>query len=857
MGMATLAELLEQGEEPGHLAAAHAAAVAGRDAWPGSPGGERCKAIAERIELPVFQLQSMRSDGIGRRSLQVSHKNLPAVYLRAYPADLLGTDTRFGGRPFEEAARALIRDGRPVAAWRIELPATPDFDLHVTWIVPPLDRPGAYVLVASSQEDFASPEGRLAAVRIILTDLVLLGGEIGGGKAEVLALSGATGEPLAGAEVRLLEMGNSPKAPGPGITGADGAVRFPVEPGGGYRVLGSSAGGPAELEGVFISRPDPPAAVSTLIYTDRAVYRPQQTLFWKVLAYKETGEGPGALPGQTVTVTLYDPNRQEVASRAVTTNGFGTAAGEFQIPAGRPLGEWRLGTSETESWSSSAWIRVEEYKRPTFEVVLDDPAAPLRLGAPAKLTGRAVYYFGLPVTHGQARWRITRTPVYPWWQRESGYAGGRIVAAGTSAPDADGKIEIAFTPRPEARGARRGRGVDRERPRLPARRPAGQPHRDPPGPERRAAAGRLLLGALRAAPARAAPAARRRAGAGDSRHIRGRRLPHSGRRPQPPVGGASDAGAHPARLARGAAARRRPSASRRGRRGRGEAPAAAAGRLPAGLGDPGRSGGAGRGAAGADRRRAADPSRPAGGAQGGERDGARGRHRPAAGPYGLPRPELLPRGLARRRAPRAAHVARRRVALGDRAAHRPGGPRRPRLQAPAAARPPALRSHRGGAGALGRPRAAGGARHLPRPAPPRRAGDLEGHRPPAGRRGPRGRCRRGAGGHDRPQPGALQASRIPRPAPALPRPFPGPRAGREPRDVERDLVGVEDLPLLRAAGAGGGPAARPGPHPGADVHRPPDRGRRPGAGDDRRDGVRSPIRGESGLLLDHHGHEAR
>ncbi|MFL6234067.1 MAG: alpha-2-macroglobulin family protein, partial [Thermoanaerobaculia bacterium] len=453
MGMATLAEMLKQ-EEPGRFARAHAAAVAGRDAWPGSPGGERCRAIAGEIEQPVFQLRSMESDGIGRRSLQVSHKEVPVLYFRAYPADLLEMDARYGAGPSDEAVRALIRDGRPVAAWRSELPATPDFESHVTWIVPPIDRPGAYVLVASSVEDFARPEGRLAAVRLVLTDLVLLSRDAGRQSVEVLALSGATGEPLAGAEVRLYQTGGT-KVLGTGTTGADGALRLPVEPNQGYRVLGSSGGGPAQLGNLGTSSPGPPAPVSVLVYTDRAVYRPLQTVFWKVLAYRGSdGEGPpGALAGETMTVTLRDASSKEVASRTVTTNGFGTASGEFQIPSGRLLGGWSLRTSRASQPAGnelgSAWLQVEEYKRPTFEVVLDDPAAPLRPGAPAKLTGRAVYYFGLPVTHGQARWRVTRTPVYPWWQREHGYSGGRTVAAGTSAPDADGEIEIAFTPQPE------------------------------------------------------------------------------------------------------------------------------------------------------------------------------------------------------------------------------------------------------------------------------------------------------------------------------------------------------------------------------------------------------------------------
>ncbi|HEV7518122.1 MAG TPA: MG2 domain-containing protein, partial [Thermoanaerobaculia bacterium] len=448
MGMATLADLLQQGEEPGHLARAHAAAVACRDASPLSPGGERCRSIVLEIEAASFQLQAMESDGLGRRSLEVRHKNLPVVYFRAYPAD-----------PAQPGAQPRL-DDRPVAAWQSELPPTPDFDWHTTWIVPPIDRPGAYTVVASSRADFSRLQNQLAVVDIVLSDLVLLGRDAGsktGKEVEVLALSGATGEPLAGVEVRLYGTDDTAKNLGTWTTGADGVLRFPLEPGQRYRVLGSSPGGPARLGSLYPPSPDEPDAVSTLLYTDRAIYRPLQTIFWKVLAYQGSShEGRfGVLTGQKVKVTLFDFNSQEVASRIVTTNGFGTASGEFQIPAGRLLGSWSLRTSmesqSAESTMGSAWFQVEEYKRPTFEVVLDAPAQPLRLGAPAKLTGRAVYYFGLPVTHGQVRWSVTRTPVYPRWYWDA-RNGSRTVAVGTSAPGADGRFEVAFTPQPETRG---------------------------------------------------------------------------------------------------------------------------------------------------------------------------------------------------------------------------------------------------------------------------------------------------------------------------------------------------------------------------------------------------------------------
>lgn len=453
MGMATLADLLKEGGGPGHLVQAHAAAVAGRDAWPDSLGGERCRTIAGEIEQPGFELQAMKSDGLGRRSLQVRHKNLSAVYFRAYPA-VSSSQTRPQDRSTGEAIQALVRDGHPVAAWQTELPETPDFDWHSIWVVPPIDRPGDYAIVGSSLADF-SDLSRLAVVSLSLSDLVLLSSAAGGRDIEVLALSGDTGEPLAGAEAGLFTTAGTFLENG--ITGADGTVRFSRDPDQYFRVLGSSAVGTARLDTVYSLRPDPPDGISTLLYTDRAVYRPQQTIHWKVLACRGSKkEGRfEARAGQTVTVTLRDARYQVVVSRTVTTNGFGTASGEIQIPVGRLLGRWWLQSAVEPQLSggekSIAELRVEEYKRPTFEAVLDDPATPLRLDAPAKLAGRAGYYFGLPVTRGQVRWRVVRTPSYPWRWRGSFQPSDRTVATGTSPLGAGGTFEIDFMPRAERR----------------------------------------------------------------------------------------------------------------------------------------------------------------------------------------------------------------------------------------------------------------------------------------------------------------------------------------------------------------------------------------------------------------------
>src|SRR5207302_8095233 len=104
-------------------------------------------------------------------------------------------------------------------------------------------------------------------------------------------------------------------------------------------------------------------------------------------------------------------------------------------------------------------IQVEEYKRPTFEVSIQDPPSPLRLNRPGKVLGQAKYYFGLPVGAGQARWKVARQPVYPWWWsfwRPIPAATAQVIATGQSPLRDDGTFEMAFTAGADERTAARG-----------------------------------------------------------------------------------------------------------------------------------------------------------------------------------------------------------------------------------------------------------------------------------------------------------------------------------------------------------------------------------------------------------------
>ncbi|MCP4660953.1 MAG: hypothetical protein GY856_36595, partial [bacterium] len=450
MGMATLAELVRDANAPDSLVKARRIALEGERAHPESIGGRRCRHLVAAIERPSYQLAAMASDGAARRSIRVTHSNLPALHFRAYALDLIAAvegAEDYNLLPSHREVPPIIAGRRPAAEWSVELPATPDHRTHHTYVTPPLERAGLYLVVASARRDFAEPFNQQVAINFILTDLVLLR-RSDDAATEVTVRSGASGRPAPGVRVGLYryDWRAGHRQVAEKTVGEAGVVRFE----GGkttrerYFLVARRGDDVALDQSYFAPRPRGQAEERTaaLVYTDRSVYRPRQKIFWKVVAYRGGGDDSrfATLPETSLTVELRDPNHEVVATAEVRTNRFGSAAGEFEIPTGRLLGGWQV----RATLGGAAGIRVEEYKRPTFEVTIEDPEAPLRLNRPATLGGEVRYYFGLPVVSGTVDWRVTREPVFPrwWWWFGRPTAPVQTIAAGTAELDADGKFRI-------------------------------------------------------------------------------------------------------------------------------------------------------------------------------------------------------------------------------------------------------------------------------------------------------------------------------------------------------------------------------------------------------------------------------
>lgn len=156
---------------------------------------------------------------------------------------------------------------------------------------------------------------------------------------------------------------------------------------------------------------------STVIYTDRSIYRPGQTVHAAAIAYKYYGDSQRGevQKQQTMSLTLRDANYEEVATTTVTTDEYGMAAADFILPQVGKTGTYTLCSDSGDR--ASCYFTVEEYKRPTFSVEMEQPAVGYAAGDTVRLAATAKSFAGVPVQGAKVRVEVVRQPSHFWRYR--------------------------------------------------------------------------------------------------------------------------------------------------------------------------------------------------------------------------------------------------------------------------------------------------------------------------------------------------------------------------------------------------------------------------------------------------------
>lgn len=189
--------------------------------------------------------------------------------------------------------------------------------------------------------------------------------------------------------------------------------------------------------------------IQSYFFTDRAIYRPGQTVYFKsIVLESRLGENYRIKANFHVTATFYDVNYQKVSSLDLTTNEYGTVSGSFVAPQGVLNGQMRISDGY-----GNAFFSVEDYKRPKFETVFNDVKGSYRLGDEVTVSGYAKAYAGNAIDGAKVNYHVTRRVQYPYWWGwyRPYYQGGQEaeIASGELSTNDTGAYFIKFKALPD------------------------------------------------------------------------------------------------------------------------------------------------------------------------------------------------------------------------------------------------------------------------------------------------------------------------------------------------------------------------------------------------------------------------
>ena len=366
------------------------------------------------------------------------------AYLKSNPSQLdwekINIDN-IGYRLVEKNEKQYL--GREVASWEMALePRDKHFDKRVT-VTTPLVKPGAYLVKAKMAD------GNISQIILWLNDTTIVKKPLAK-KAYYFVADAVTGKPIEHANVEFFGFQQKQERSGGNrfrvettefaeYTDADGQVMAgPADQATNYQWLITTRtpeGRFAHLgfTNVWYGRYYDQEYKATKVYTitDRPVYRPKQTVqykFWVRHAQYDMRDA-SEFAGRDFAIEIVNPKGERIEKKSLKADEYGGMIGKLELPEDAALGVYRFEVKDGKKTLGGGNFRVEEYKKPEFEVTIDAPAEPVMLGEKITATIKAKYYFGSPVTHAKVKYKVLRTdhterwyPVGPWdWLYGPGY----------------------------------------------------------------------------------------------------------------------------------------------------------------------------------------------------------------------------------------------------------------------------------------------------------------------------------------------------------------------------------------------------------------------------------------------------
>jgi uncharacterized protein YfaS (alpha-2-macroglobulin family) len=418
-----------------------------------SEGGILAAELLRSINIKEISVQTEQVVLPGEVSKAlIIYRNLPKAWFRIIPVDI--EDYRMAFRTGGKAWQNTLLQTGAVKAWSEHLPGIADLESHTAEIKIDALPMGMYAIIVSADEKFSAKNNIINYAVFQVSKLSLITQYTGSG----FVLDRKDGNPVAGATIELYREnyrnnGYELEVAEELVSAKDGSFSlkkksreysaFAVEKGDDRLYL-------SEYMGFYDPGKPPASRVQTFFFTDRSIYRPGQTVYFKGIMVSSVKEGRenNVIANEATEVTFYDANGQKVTSQQLKTNEFGSISGSFIAPEGVLSGNMRIGDKH-----GSVYFSVEEYKRPKFAVVFDTLNSSYALNETVSIKGVATAYAGNTIDNANVVYRVVRNVRWPnWWSHY--YWGGPTspsmeITNGTTQTGKDGSFTITFNTIPD------------------------------------------------------------------------------------------------------------------------------------------------------------------------------------------------------------------------------------------------------------------------------------------------------------------------------------------------------------------------------------------------------------------------
>jgi len=381
---------------------------------PNSLGAQQCEALLSQIKQKTIEISTEVAylPNVQNPCL-ITYQNVDKVRIKLFPAP----EEKLG----KEKLKKYIEKTKTVYDTVCVLKGSHDFLKHHTEFALPELSLGNYLIVIGTGEDFTDNNEGLAYTTFWITQMTFQT-KVKNNALEILSICRKVGHPLEDVEVKVSYQEynrtlrkNVEKTVGTFHSDKNGKVR--VEGLNNYKSYtvslksGKDAYNPQQSV-YYYTRNDHTSPGTTIsFFTDRKLYRPGQTIYFKGIATRFKGGKNELIPDFNTYVEFLDVNGQLIKKVTVKTNEFGSFEGKFTAPYGSLTGSMSI-----RNFYGNTAIRVEEYKRPKFTALINEVEGEFQLNDSIPVSGSAQAFAGNNITKAKVVYRVQRTTRYPYWR---------------------------------------------------------------------------------------------------------------------------------------------------------------------------------------------------------------------------------------------------------------------------------------------------------------------------------------------------------------------------------------------------------------------------------------------------------